>query len=182
MAATCDVVIDQGANWYLNVNYQLSDENPINLTSYTAALQVRSLTEDATAVLTLTTENGGIAITGETGLIAIEATPTQTEAINDGTYYYYLEITSPDNPAVVTGLVEGQALINLKVVSQDAANVSNDSEISYTNTNTNNANGSHVIVSVYESTGTYAEVTNNTVTLSSSVEPTSNQYWVVVNA
>ena len=116
MAVVYNVEIDQGADWFLDVNYDNPNGTPVNITSYTAALQLRSLPEDPTAVLTLTTANGGIAITGASGLVAIHATATQTRAIDEGTYYYDLEITSPATPtAVVTRLIQGQAVVSPEV-------------------------------------------------------------------
>jgi hypothetical protein len=73
------------------------------------------------------------------------------------------------------------------VVTKYAANVGDGSATSYTITH--NLNTRDVIVSVYETTGSYAEVvcdvnhaTANTITLLFSVAPTSNQYRVVVHA
>jgi hypothetical protein len=116
MAVAYNVEIDQGADWFLNVNYDNPDGSAVNITNYTAALQVRSLPSSEVAVLTLTTANAGITITGATGLVAIHATATQTRAIDEGSYYYDLEITSPATPtAVVTRLVQGQALVSAEV-------------------------------------------------------------------
>ena len=116
MAVVYNVEIDQGADWFLNVNYDNPNGTPVNITSYTAALQLRSLPSSATAVLTLTTANGGITITGASGLVAIHATATQTREIDEGVYYYDLEITSPATPtAVVTRLVQGQAVVSAEV-------------------------------------------------------------------
>jgi hypothetical protein len=112
VAVSYNVTIDQGANWDLNVEYDNPNGTPVNLTSYTAALQIRSLPESATAVLSLST-GSGITITGATGLVAISATATQTRAIDEGTYYYDLEITSP--AGVVTRLVQGQAVVTPEV-------------------------------------------------------------------
>ena len=114
MAVVYNVEIDQGANWFLNVEYDNPNGTPVVLTSYTAALQLRSLPSDPTAVLTLTTANGGIVITGATGVIAIQATATQTRAIDEGTYYYDLEITDTFT-GVVTRLVQGQVVVSPEV-------------------------------------------------------------------
>jgi hypothetical protein len=113
MAVAYNVVIDQGADWFLNVNYDNPDGTPVNLTGYTAALQLRSLPTDPTSVLSLTT-GAGITITGATGLIAIRATATQTRAIDEGIYYYDLEITAPST-AVVTRIIQGQADVSPEV-------------------------------------------------------------------
>ena len=63
MAVSYNTVIDQGATWLLTVTYENPNGTAINITGYTAALQLRSLPSDPTAVLTLTTANGGITIT-----------------------------------------------------------------------------------------------------------------------
>ena len=112
MAVQYIVEIDQGADWFFNVTYENPAGTPVNITSYTAALQLRSLPESTTAVLSLTT-GSGITITGSTGLVAVHATATQTGAIIAGDYYYDLEITSPQG--VVTRLVQGQAIVNPQV-------------------------------------------------------------------
>ena len=112
MAVQYNVEIDQGADWFLNVTYEQPAGTPVNITNYTSALQLRSLPTDATAVLSLAT-GSGITITGATGLVAIRATATQTRAIDEGVYYYDLEITSP--AGVVTRLVQGQAYVSAEV-------------------------------------------------------------------
>lgn len=112
MANLYNVTIDQGSDWYLTVTYKNPNGTPINLTGYTAALQLRSLPESPTAVLSLST-GSGITITGATGVADIHATATQTRAIDEGTYYYDLEITSSSN--IVTRLVQGQAVVTPEV-------------------------------------------------------------------
>lgn len=86
---------------------------PVNLTSYTAELQIRSLPSDPTAVLTLSTANNGIAITALTGTIACHATAAQTTLIDEGTYYYDIEITSLSG--IVTRVAQGQVIVSAEV-------------------------------------------------------------------
>lgn len=112
MAVIYNTTIDQGADWFINFTYENAG-TPINITGYTAQLQLRSLPESPTAVLSLST-GSGITITGATGLIAVHATAVQTAAINEGTYYYDLEITAPST-AVVTRLVQGQIVVSPQV-------------------------------------------------------------------
>jgi hypothetical protein len=112
MAVQYNVEIDQGADWFFNVTYEQPAGTPVNITSYTAALQLRSLPETPTAVLSLAT-GSGITITGVSGLVAVHATAAQTGGIVSGDYYYDLEITSPQG--IVTRLVQGQALVNPQV-------------------------------------------------------------------
>jgi hypothetical protein len=112
MAVQYIVEIDQGADWFFNVTYENPAGTPVNITSYTAALQLRSLPESTTAVLSLAT-GSGITITGPSGLVAVHATAAQTGGIIAGDYYYDLEITSPQG--IVTRLVQGQAILNPQV-------------------------------------------------------------------
>jgi hypothetical protein len=85
---------------------------PMNLTGYTAALQVRSLPSDPDAVLTLTTQNNGITITPLTGVVAVTATAVQTGSIDEGTYVYDIELTNNGN---VTRLAQGQVIVSPQV-------------------------------------------------------------------
>lgn len=85
---------------------------PVDITGYTAKMQMRSYPNSTTAVLTLTTENGGITITGPTGNIALHATATETGAINQGPYDYDVEIYQGSN---VTRVVQGQIEVSAQV-------------------------------------------------------------------
>lgn len=104
MADTFNTVIDQGADWFINFQWVQPDGTPVNITNYTASLQVRTSPLAKTAVLTLTTDSG-LTITGNTGTIAAHATAAQTNVITNGKYAYDLEITSPQG--IVTRLVQG---------------------------------------------------------------------------
>lgn len=86
---------------------------PVNVVGYTAELQIRSLPSDPTAVLTLTSAAGQIAITGASGQFAVHATAAQTGAIDEGTYYYDIEITS--QAGIVTRLAQGQVVVTPEV-------------------------------------------------------------------
>ena len=112
-ATNYNTTIDQGANWFINFTYEDSTGVPINLSGYSAALQVRSEPSTATAVLSLSTPSSGITITGATGLVAVTASAAQTGAIDAGNYVYDLEITS--GAGVVTRLVQGQIIVSPQV-------------------------------------------------------------------
>ena len=115
MATAQNLTINQGADWYVNFTYytDTSQTTPVNLTDYTAALQLRSEPYDTIAALSLSSPSNGIVITGVTGFIAVHATAAQTSAIQSGSYYYDLEITS--GAGIVTRLVQGQILVSAQV-------------------------------------------------------------------
>jgi hypothetical protein len=112
-AATNNFIIDQGANWFVTFVYKDAAGTPINLTGYTAALQIRDTYADATTDLSLSSPSGGITITAATGTIAVTATAAQTGAIAAGSYVYDLEITSAGG--IVTRLVQGKISLNPQV-------------------------------------------------------------------
>lgn len=107
MASTYNTVIDQGADWFLNVTWEDVAGEPIDITGYTAALQLRTSPLARTVALNLTTENDGLAITGASGLVSIHATNEQTAALTPQRYTYDLELYSPAEPTVITRLIQG---------------------------------------------------------------------------
>ena len=112
MAVTYNTTIDQGADWFINFTYEQPAGTPVNITGYSAALQIRTSPLARTAVLTLT--NGdGITITGAEGLLECHATAEQTAAITNGKYAYDIEITS-NGGGIVTRLAQG----TIEVIAQ----------------------------------------------------------------
>lgn len=85
---------------------------PLDITGYTAKMQMRSNPSSSIAVLTLTTENGGIIIDGADGSIGLHATATQTGLINEGPYDYDIELY---NGATVLRLLQGQVVVSAGV-------------------------------------------------------------------
>ena len=115
MAAVYNTTIDQGADWYINFTYQQPAGTPVNITGYSAALQIRTSPLAKTTVLSLTSLiAGGITITGATGLLACRATAAQTTLIAPGRYVYDIEITAPST-GVVTRICEGTINVSPQV-------------------------------------------------------------------
>jgi hypothetical protein len=113
LASTYNINIDQGATYTLAISYKDSNNAAINLTNYTAAMQLRATYSSVDAVLSLSSPSNGIVITGATGLISITITDTQTAALSANSFVYDLEITSPSN--VKTRLIQGSATISPEV-------------------------------------------------------------------
>ena len=67
---------------------------------------VRECAEDSASLLDLTTSNGGIALSAS-GLIELEATPTQTSNLTTGEGVYEIELyTGSDVIGFASGLVK----------------------------------------------------------------------------
>jgi hypothetical protein len=112
LADNYQISIDQGATYSLALTYKDANGAAINLTGYTAAMQIRTSYEAASTVLSLTSSSG-IVITAATGLLTINITSNQTAALNPSTYVYDLEITS--SAGVVTRLIQGSVMVSAEV-------------------------------------------------------------------
>lgn len=112
-AATHDILIEQGATFQLNLVWKDSLGAPINLTGYTARMQVRQKIADAAPLLSFTTENGAITLGGTAGTIAIVGLATLTDALTVKSGVYDLELVS--GGGIVTRLIEGAVTISPQV-------------------------------------------------------------------
>ena len=99
MAVTSNLVIDQGANFTVTINY--SDDNgvPNNLSGYTARAQMRKSYYSANSINFTSTFTD--AANGE---IMLTMTPAVTANIKAGRYVYDLTVSSNIN---VLRIVEG---------------------------------------------------------------------------
>ena len=111
-AGQYDITCDQGATFSRVITWKNSNGTPIDLTNYTARMQVRSNYPSSTVILSLTTENSGIALGGVLGTITLAATATATGAIAADEYVYDLELITGSN---VTRVVEGSFTVTPEV-------------------------------------------------------------------
>ena len=111
-ATTYDILIEQGATYSQVVTYKESGV-AVNLTGYTARMQVRSTLESATTVVELTTANGRITLGGAAGTITLTISATDTASLTAGRGVYDLELVS--GSGIVTRLLQGVATISRNV-------------------------------------------------------------------
>ncbi len=112
IAGVHNFTIDQGATWTRTVELQNPDETPYNLTGYTARMQIRREITSTTVIMSLTTENGRIALGGALGTITLTLTDELTATIPyDGVYD--LEIVS--NGGEVYRVIKGIIRLNPEV-------------------------------------------------------------------
>jgi tRNA threonylcarbamoyladenosine modification (KEOPS) complex Pcc1 subunit len=111
-ATTYDILIEQGATFSQVITYKESGV-AVNLTGYTARMQVRSTLESATTVVELTTANGRIALGGTAGTITLTISATDTAGLTAGRGVYDLELVS--GSGIVTRLLQGVATISRNV-------------------------------------------------------------------
>jgi len=178
--------VEQGSS-LASTSWVLTTNNPITLN--TTALVFSQFSGAGTY-----TASNGVLLTGtnftfapesgkglETGASGAKVKLATTSGLNITSD---LAVGAGNGISVLTNTV---AIDSAVVVSKYAANVGDGSATSYTITH--NLGTRDIQVTVYEATGTYAEVfcdvqhsTTNTATLLFSVAPTLNQYRVVVQA
>ena len=100
MATYSNIFIDQGSNF--NTSIDLSDSTDLDLTNYTAAGTVAK-SYDGTTKATFSA-----AVDSENLTVTLSLTAAQTAGLKPGRYVYDVIIVSPDSPADITRILEGQ--------------------------------------------------------------------------
>jgi hypothetical protein len=114
-AGTYNIVAEQGSTFTLQFTID-TDGTPWNLTSYTAAMQVRPFVESTTKILDLTSSNG-ITLGGSNGTVTVSVSAAGMTAAAAGRHVYDLELTSPGG--VVTKIIAGAFIIQPEVTRDD---------------------------------------------------------------
>ena len=95
-------------------NPPLADEsNPIDMTGYSARLQVRRRTSDVTLLSFTDALGGGLTINGPSGDVDLEVSDTVTAALGFSSAVWDLEVEAPDG--TVTELDSGRAVLKREV-------------------------------------------------------------------
>jgi len=112
-AGAYTIVIEKGATYPTDpMTWKDSSGNAIDLTGYTARLQMREI-DNVALILTLTTENGGITLGGTAGTIVLNISAATTSAITQSDGIYDLEVVS--SSGTVTRLLEGSVQFRAEV-------------------------------------------------------------------
>jgi DNA/RNA endonuclease YhcR with UshA esterase domain len=106
-----NMICPQGATFAKQLTYAI-DGDPVDLTTYTARMQVREKHTSKTIVVNLTTENDGIVLGDETGTIDLYISDEATSAITAKDYVYDLELISSGE---VYRLLEGKFIVTPEV-------------------------------------------------------------------
>lgn len=112
-AAKYDFTIEQGATLPLGFSWKSDDGTAVDLTGYTARMQVRQSVGSPDVLLEATTENGLLSISAAQGKVNLLLPPSVTAAITWRRGRYDLELEAPDG--TVTRLVEGSVTVSREV-------------------------------------------------------------------
>lgn len=111
-AGLWNIVADQGATWSRVVTWKDASGALVNLTNYTAQMQIRETLDSVSPSLTLSTLNGRISLGGAAGTITLTVQASDM-TLDEGQYVYDLELTS--SGGAVTRLVMGDFVVRGEV-------------------------------------------------------------------
>lgn len=111
-AARQNLTVEQGAYWSQELLWKDADDIPVDISGYSARMQLRTSFRSSTAVIELT-DGDGITLGDDEGTILLEMTAEQTEGIRAGRYLYDLEMVPPDGKVV--RLMQGKIKIAAEV-------------------------------------------------------------------
>ena len=110
-AFTYNFTIEQGTSFRKPFVYKDSLGIPIDLSGFTARMQMRPSKSSSLVLLDLTTENGGIVIEGPKGAVTMVFTEAMTSALSRSGVYD-LELV---NGSTVMRFVEGEITLSKEV-------------------------------------------------------------------
>lgn len=107
--------IQQGATFRRRVTVAAASGDPVDLTGFTARMQVREDYPAETVMLEASTDDGRITVDGPAGVLWITVPPTATAALpRYGFGVYDLELVSPDG-GDVRRILEGDVEVTPEV-------------------------------------------------------------------
>ena len=111
-AGLYDITIEQGATFTLSLTWKDSTGAAVNITGYTARMQVRENYESESTLVSLTSAGGDIVLGGALGTIAVTIAASVTQLLQLEEAVYDLELV---NGATVTRLLQGKATVSREV-------------------------------------------------------------------
>ena len=97
--STYDITAQQGSDYSVTLTYRDSNGVAVNLTGYTARMQVRKVASSPYAYLTLTSSSG-MTLGGSAGTVAINISAAALASIPAGPYVYDVELVSGSGAVV----------------------------------------------------------------------------------
>lgn len=113
-AAEGDIIVEQGATFDVPMTWQDAEGDLIDLTGWTAKLQVRDYPGSGDVLLDMNTENGQIVLGGAEGTIRLLLSMAETAALTFDNGKYQLELYTPSSQT--ERLLKGRFIVDKEVV------------------------------------------------------------------
>lgn len=115
-AAIYNLEIEQGVSFKESFVLRDSDNQLMDLTGYTARMQIRPYVSSELVLIDATSENAMIVISPTLGKVEIQLTPAQTELLTFTKSVYDMELVSPSSEVI--RLVQGVVLVSPQVTRE----------------------------------------------------------------
>lgn len=110
-----DFQIQAGDDMKVKVSIVDKQTQPVDVSAYRAAMQIRACVNSPDAIDTLTTENGRIEMNN--GFLVLNFPNKVTETFDSGSFVYDLELISP--PDFITKILRGTVRVLAEVTKID---------------------------------------------------------------
>jgi len=111
-AGTHDMICDAGATFEKVIQITDSEGENVNITGYSARMQVRPSAASSTVLTELTTANTKISIDGANGKLTLAVPASETATFKAGNYVYDLETV---NGSTVERILQGAFVVRAEV-------------------------------------------------------------------
>ena len=113
-SATHDIIVEQGSVFELFFEYRDCEDALIDLTSYTAQMQIREA-KDSAAYLVEVTQVDGITLGGALGTVLIKIAASITEALDFNKGVYDVELSEAGDSTLTRRVLEGKVKFSKQV-------------------------------------------------------------------
>lgn len=110
MAATANLLMEQGATFLATIECVKADDTPYDLRGWSVRSQMRKTHAATTITATFTASHNG-----RGGIVSLSLTSTQTAEVSPGTYFYDVELYDDAVAPSVTRLIEGSITVSPEV-------------------------------------------------------------------
>lgn len=113
-SATHDIIVEQGSVFELFFEYRDCEDVLIDLTNYTAQMQIREAKDSPTYLVELT-EIDGITLGGALGTVLIRISSTITDALDFNKGVYDVELSEAGDDTLTRRVLEGKVKFSKQV-------------------------------------------------------------------
>lgn len=110
MATKANITIDQGTSFSTQIDLTDENDDPIDLSAYTANAQIRRWYSSSNAAAVFVTNTG---VNAAAGVLTLSLTADQTANLEFGRYVYDVKVADASN--TITRIVEGIVTVTPRV-------------------------------------------------------------------
>jgi hypothetical protein len=115
MAGRLDITIEQGATWARDILWMDDALSPIDVSSYTAAMQIRHSVDDTATLVSIASGTAALVVGTTDGKFTVTLSASVTAALDFDTAVYDFKVISPSPNLVATRLLEGTVTLRKAV-------------------------------------------------------------------